>query len=373
MEAASSSSHSVEDKMEHGEFTVSDGTPIFYRRSAGTPGTPLPTLVLIHGWSGSGRFFDPCIEHLISEGIPLLVPDLRFHGKSGKPAHGMHVARLAADVRELMIGLDVRGAVMVGTSMGCAVAWCLHELFGLKASGLAAGCVFVDQAPLQNRVEGWDLGSNGCYDAATLAALQATLKRSVAEIAAGNAAGCLSKPVPAETLELLTAETMLCDGEQLGTLMADHTQVVCVRATETMLCDGEQLGTLMADHTQVVCARATETMLCDGEQLGTLMADHTQAVCVRAAETMLCDGEQLGTLMADHTQLDHRATLPTIDVPCLSLCGGDSGCFPVEGLRAVARLVPTCNEDVWDGCNHWLYIEEPRRFAAALLDFARSL
>ncbi|KAG1668670.1 hypothetical protein FOA52_001278 [Chlamydomonas sp. UWO 241] len=77
--------------------------------------------------------------------------------------------------------------------------------------------------------------------------------------------------------------------------------------------------------------------------------------------------------MADHSQLNHCATLPTINVPCLSLCGGDSGCFPVEALCAVARLVPMCREDVWDGCNHWLYIKEPRRFAATLLTFARSL
>ncbi|KAG1663528.1 hypothetical protein FOA52_003156 [Chlamydomonas sp. UWO 241] len=281
--------------MEHAEFTVSDGTQIFYRRSAGAPGTPLPTLVLIHGWGNSGRYFDSCIEHLLSAGVPLLVPDQRFHGRSGKPAHGLHVARLAADVHELMIGLGVSGAVLVGTSMGCAVIWCLHELFGLRASGLAAGCVFVDQAPMQNKVEGWDLGGKHCYDAASLAALQAKLKRSVAEFAAVNVAGCLSKPIPAATRELLMAEMILCDGGQLGTLMADH------------------------------------------------------------------------------TQLDHRATLPTIDVPCLCLVGGGSGRFPVEGSREVARLVPACREDVWEGCNHWLYIEEPRRFADALQGFARTL
>eukprot|EP00955_Chlamydomonas_euryale_P049258 354212-Chlamydomonas_euryale.AAC.9 len=54
--------------------------------------------------------------------------------------------------KPLALGLGVSGAVLVGTSMGCAVIWSMHEIFGLRRSGLARGCVFVDQAPLQNKV-----------------------------------------------------------------------------------------------------------------------------------------------------------------------------------------------------------------------------
>ena len=60
-----------------------------------------PPLVLIHGWSGSRRYFDLNIEHLAKTSRVYAV-DLRFHGESDKPAHGFHVHRLAADLHDLI-------------------------------------------------------------------------------------------------------------------------------------------------------------------------------------------------------------------------------------------------------------------------------
>lgn len=60
-----------------------------------------------------------------------------------------------------------------------------------------------DQAPLQNRAPDWQLGSKGCYDAATLAGLQKTLAENLEAVADGNAAGCLSLPLPEATMQLL--------------------------------------------------------------------------------------------------------------------------------------------------------------------------
>jgi hypothetical protein len=60
-----------------------------------------------------------------------------------------------------------------------------------------------DQAPLQNRAPDWQLGSNGCYDAATLANLQKTLAENLEAVADGNAEGCLSLPLPDATMQLL--------------------------------------------------------------------------------------------------------------------------------------------------------------------------
>jgi hypothetical protein len=51
--------------------------------------------------------------------------------------------------------------------------------------------VFVDQAPLQNRTDDWQLGSRGCYDEASLGALRQTLLADLGAIADGNEAGAL--------------------------------------------------------------------------------------------------------------------------------------------------------------------------------------
>ena len=45
--------------------------------------------------------------------------------------------------------------------------------------------IFVDQAPLQNRAPDWIIGSRGCYDAASLAALQAALHADMSAFADG--------------------------------------------------------------------------------------------------------------------------------------------------------------------------------------------
>ena len=91
--------------------------------------------------------------------------------------------------------------------MGCAVIWAFIELFGCK---LLQGCVFVDQAPLQNRVPGWTLGSKGCYDADTLASLQGNLKDDLGAFADGNATFCSNKELPATLTDVLRAETLKC-------------------------------------------------------------------------------------------------------------------------------------------------------------------
>jgi pimeloyl-ACP methyl ester carboxylesterase len=52
------------------------------------------------------------------------------------------------------------------------------------------------------------------------------------------------------------------------------------------------------------------------------------------------------------------------------LYGTDSGCVPVEGTRAVGELIPDCENVPFDGCNHWLYLEAPERFAQLVGDFA---
>ncbi len=77
----------------------------------------------------------------------------------------------------------------------------------------------------QNRAADWALGSNGCYDAASLARLQMTLKFDFESVAVGNVNDCLTQPIRADVLDALKAETMRADPTALGNIMADHTQV----------------------------------------------------------------------------------------------------------------------------------------------------
>ncbi|KAK9824941.1 hypothetical protein WJX74_008906 [Apatococcus lobatus] len=195
---------------------VSDGVTIAYENW----GKKGPIVVLIHGWSGSRHYFDLNAGPL-SKHCRVYALDLRCHGESGRPAWGHHVARLAKDIYDMLEFLDLWDVTLVGTSLGASIIWSYFELFGHAHLARAA---FVDQPPLQNRAEDWALGSNGCYDAASLARLQMTLKLDFESVADGNLTGCLSRPIRSDVLAALKAETMRADPLSLGKIMADHTQ-----------------------------------------------------------------------------------------------------------------------------------------------------
>ena len=87
-------------------------------------------------------------------------------------------------------------------------------------------------------------------------------------------------------------------------------------------------------------------------------------------ETLKCEAHQLGALMADHAPKDWRPLLSRISVPCLNVYGTQSGCFPVEGCEAVGSLIgSSCRNVPFEGCNHWLYLEEPERFNELVANF----
>jgi len=110
--------------------------------------------------------------------------------------------------------------------MGCAIIWKYAELFG--ADGRIARAVLVDQAPLQARragfggVPAWEAGSKGLPDDAALRGLQGALLDMPA-FARGNAECCLTLPLPPDVAEVLAAETLKAHPDDLGLLMADHT------------------------------------------------------------------------------------------------------------------------------------------------------
>lgn len=206
-------------KQSNQSITTSDGVKLAYLHVGSRASAPV--VVLIHGWSGSKAYWELNVGGLARH-CKVYAYDQRFHGESGKPRHGHHVHRLAKDLKDFLEALNLEDVTVVGASMGASVIWAYIELFGHHHLKQA---VFVDQAPLQNRAEDWNLGSHGCYDAVSLARLQCTLKYDFNAVAQGNMSSCLSSPLRPEVATALQAETLRADPEALGRLMADHTQL----------------------------------------------------------------------------------------------------------------------------------------------------
>ena len=87
------------------------------------PAGGVPVL-LLHGWGASAYSFRRLLPLLADAGYRGIAPDLRGHGLSTKPldANRYSSAAIVDHVRDIMDALRLPGAVLVGQSMGAAIA-----------------------------------------------------------------------------------------------------------------------------------------------------------------------------------------------------------------------------------------------------------
>ncbi|CAF9929007.1 MAG: hypothetical protein GOMPHAMPRED_005285 [Gomphillus americanus] len=301
--------------MRYEHFHVSDGCKIAFQTSE-TLDTPMRNTIvlLVHGFSGSSAYFKKNFASLSAIAWTVAV-DLRGHGESGRPDGGYHVARLAADLKELITYLrkclpnQRLSVVPVGCSIGAAVLWTYVELFSDEDF---IAMVFVDQAPLQDRslFGDWNqsLAHRGCFDEASLLAAQ---KYWIEE--------------PEMAFKDLVKD-----------------------------CLGYRYQPLPSDTVTPEQARADEEFF--------------------VGESRKCDTLWLARLLGDHTRYDHREACEMICVPVLVMMGTRSGCFSLQGMMETVQRVnkgrydrgiqseETAAQALEFDSGHWLFWEEPKRF-----------
>jgi pimeloyl-ACP methyl ester carboxylesterase len=101
-------------------------------------GTGEPPLLLVHGWGGDARVWDP-IPFL---GHRVIAVDLRGHGSSSVPDGGYRPPDLAGDLAQLLAELGVPRVVAIGHSMGAQVVTTL----AVEHPALVAALVVIDPA-----------------------------------------------------------------------------------------------------------------------------------------------------------------------------------------------------------------------------------
>lgn len=141
-------------------------------------------------------------------------------GESAHPAHGFRVSRLAADVHCLLGALDIRRAVLCGTSLGFTVIMSYLELFGY---GRVDGVAFVDQSACMAHKPGWATGAPELSNAAQVAALCAQLSSDFEGLADGIVSAGFGQVPPSDSERaFLRGQILKCDPVLLGGLMWDH-------------------------------------------------------------------------------------------------------------------------------------------------------
>jgi len=80
-----------------------------------------PPVVLIHGVAGCAAQWDQTVQ-LLAETHTVVAPDLLGHGDSAKPRGDYSLGAHASGIRDLLVGLNVERASVVGHSLGGGIA-----------------------------------------------------------------------------------------------------------------------------------------------------------------------------------------------------------------------------------------------------------
>lgn len=195
----------------HGIVTLRDGLMLPYAEVGDPAGR---AVVLLHGYTDSWHSFEPVLPHFPAS-IRALALTQRGHGDAGRPAEGYRLHDLAGDLAALMDALGIGAAVIVGHSMGSAVA----QRFALDHPGRVAGLVLAGSfatARGNPGVEGlWHDAVAGLADPVD------------ADFARAFQAATLARPVPAGFLDMVIGESLKVPARVwraalAGLLEADH-------------------------------------------------------------------------------------------------------------------------------------------------------
>jgi pimeloyl-ACP methyl ester carboxylesterase len=118
--------------------TTDDGVAISYA----TAGEGPPHLLFMHGWAGSGRYFDATLSHLDLTRLSAVTFDLRGHRESDPSNDGYSVERIAADALAVADAAGLGEFVVVGFSMSAKFCQYVSVVAPDRVAGqiLIAGC-----------------------------------------------------------------------------------------------------------------------------------------------------------------------------------------------------------------------------------------
>ena len=153
----------AQDAVQSHHFTTSDGVELRYLEIGSGP-----LIVFVPGWTLPATSWSAQLNHFAKR-YRVVALDPRAHGASSKPTDGMHVARLGADLGELIDHLGAGSAIIAGHSHGAFQAMTYLAQSGTeKCRALIIVDMFLgtevpaeEAHPNRNAWRGWITGLQG--------------------------------------------------------------------------------------------------------------------------------------------------------------------------------------------------------------------
>ena len=203
----------------HKAVTISGGVTLRYHEAgAGKP------LVMLPGWSQSAAEFKYQVGPL-AKNRHVIALDMRGNGESDKPKSGYRISRLAADLREVLIALDLHDVDLLGHSMGCSVSWCYLDLFGAER---LSRLILVDEAAAVTGNPSWPQAEREALDCLfpspldLAAQYHKVLSATNVEATADLLAGMFTAGVAREDLLWIAAENLKLPRVHAANLVYHH-------------------------------------------------------------------------------------------------------------------------------------------------------
>lgn len=286
-------------------FTTSDHVNLYYEvMGSGRP------VILIHGLTANHRHFKKQIPEFAKH-FKVIALDLRGHGDSEAPEHGLTLKRLAQDLKELMDYLKLERASIVAWSIGAHV---LFEYIKKFTCDSVENIIIIDMAPKITKSDDWHYGLPGVFS---------KLKGDF---------GC------EDNLFMLAA--MLED-------WGIYSRVVAQRILNKSLYNDKMEFNYQADF------KGKEDLPWLYEEA----LKNTPHVII--------------ALWISMSLKDYRPVLPEISVPCLIAYGLESNYYPSENYEYMKSRIPRAEVVPFEGCGHALHIQDPGKFNSTAIRFLK--
>lgn len=202
-----------------GNVTTSDGIQLAYTQAGPATGQKL---LFIPGWRQTAAQWRKQMEYFSGAGYRVTSYDHRGHGDSEKPSYGYRISTLAADLNDVLNGLDLTNVSIIAHSMGSSVTWALWDQYPEQRSRVHR-FVIDDQSSVLVQDPTWTQAQRSTWSAALFKpAMTYMFCANMSNELVPFVTSMFTKSISKDDLDWVIAQNLKMSNENAATLLINH-------------------------------------------------------------------------------------------------------------------------------------------------------